>query len=174
MRIFLIAGKAESGKGEVAKFINEFYIYKLEKVAITEYAKYIKRFATELSDWDGNPATKPRKYLQDLGNNIRKKNPEYLTNNMLQDIEIYEDYVENVIVCDVRLPEEIDAIKEVHDNVYSIYVENQFAPSSLTVEEQIDVTELALESYNDFDFVIVNEELTKLRENVFKVLEGIK
>ena len=42
MRIFLIAGKAGSGKNEVAKLIKEYYIYKLEECAITSYSKYIK------------------------------------------------------------------------------------------------------------------------------------
>jgi len=42
MRIFLVAGKAGSGKGEVAKLIKEYYIYKLESCIITEYSKYLK------------------------------------------------------------------------------------------------------------------------------------
>ena len=41
MRIFLIGGKSGSGKGEVAKIIKEYYIYKLETCAITEYSKYL-------------------------------------------------------------------------------------------------------------------------------------
>ena len=41
MRIFLIAGKAGSGKNVVAKLIKEYYIYKVEECAITSYSKYI-------------------------------------------------------------------------------------------------------------------------------------
>ena len=71
MKIFLISGTAGSGKGEVAKLIKEFYIYKLESSVITEYSKYLKSFARELTDWDGNPNTKPRKYLQFIYNNSK-------------------------------------------------------------------------------------------------------
>ena len=49
MRIFLVAGSAGSGKGEVAKLIKEYYIYKLENCVITEYSKYLKLFVEEKS-----------------------------------------------------------------------------------------------------------------------------
>ena len=52
MKIFVVGGKAGSGKGEVARFIKEFYIYKLESCVITEYSKYLKNFATEMTEWD--------------------------------------------------------------------------------------------------------------------------
>lgn len=32
MKIFVIGGKSGSGKNEVAKMVNEFYIYKLKNV----------------------------------------------------------------------------------------------------------------------------------------------
>ncbi len=173
MKIFLIAGKAGSGKGEVAKLIKEFYIYKHEESVITEYAKYLKGFAVELTNWDGNNATKPRKYLQDMGKKIRDINPDFFVNKMLQDFEVYKEYVQNIIISDVRMPNEIDIIKNTYDDVISINVENQFAPSSLSIEEQTDITEIALENYNDFDYILVNDDLEKLKDKIFKILEGI-
>lgn len=71
MKIFVVGGKSGSGKGEVAKFINEFYIYKLKKCVITEYSKYLKEFAKELTDWDGISSNKPRDFLQEFGSKIR-------------------------------------------------------------------------------------------------------
>ena len=41
MNIFVIGGKSGSGKNEVAKMVNEFYIYKLKKCVTTEVSKYI-------------------------------------------------------------------------------------------------------------------------------------
>ena len=174
MRIFLVGGKAGSGKGEVAKIIKEYYIYKLENCVITEYSKYLKLFAKELTDWDGNPNTKPRKYLQELGDKIRKLDNKFFINNMIDDLKVYEELVENVVVCDVRFPDEIEDIKLNYDNVYAIYVENQFGVSKLTVEEQTHITETALESYNEFDYVLANDTLDTLKEKVFKYLDGIK
>ena len=108
MKIFIIGGKSGSGKGEVAKLIKEYYIYKIEESVITNYSKYLKLFATELTDWDGNPATKPRTYLQEIGDVVRKYDNNFLINRMIDDINIYKKYVNNVIISDARLPEEID------------------------------------------------------------------
>lgn len=174
MRIFLIAGKAGSGKGEVAKIIKEYYIYKLEKCVITEYSKPLKKFAQELTDWDGNPNTKPRKYLQDLGDQIRKLDSKYFINKMLDDLKIYETLTDNVVISDVRMPDEIEDIKLNYDNVYSICVENQFSESKLSVEEQSHITETALEDYAEFDYILANDTYDNLKDKVFKFLEGIK
>ncbi len=174
MRIFLVAGKAGSGKGEVAKLIKEYYIYKLESCVITEYSKYLKSFAKELTEWDGNNNTKPRKYLQDLGDKIRKIDDKYFIRNMLDDLKIYETLVNNVVISDVRFPSEIEDIKLNYDNVYAIYVENQFSPSKLSIEEQSHITETALESYEEFDYILANDEINVLKDKVFKYLEGLK
>ncbi len=174
MKIFLIAGKAGSGKGEVAKFIKEYYIYKLQTCAITQYSKYIKLFAEELTDWDGNPNTKPRTYLQQLGDQIREIDSKFFVNRMIDDIKIYEKECNNLVVSDVRYPEEIEDIKLNYNDVYSIYVENQFGNSSLTLEEQMHKSETALENYNEFDYIIVNDDYNTLKDKVFKILEGIE
>ena len=144
MRIFLVAGKAGSGKGEVAKLIKEYYIYKLESCVITEYSKYLKNFVKELTDWDGNNRNKPRKELQEMGDKIRAVDEKYFVNNMIDDLKVFETLVDNVVVADVRFPQEIEDIKLNFDNVYSIYVENQFSESDLSIEEQSHKTETAL------------------------------
>ena len=174
MRIFLVAGSAGSGKGEVAKLIKEYYIYKLENCVITEYNKYLKMFAKELTDWDGNPNTKPRKYLQELGDKIRGIDNKYFINNMLEDLRVYEELVNNVIIADVRMPEEIEDIKLNYDNVYAIYVVNQHSMSNLTIEEQAHITETSLENYDEFDYVLANDDINTLKDKVFKYLEGLK
>ncbi len=174
MKIFLISGKAKSGKGEVAKIIKEYYIYKLENSVITQFSKYLKMFARELTEWDGSEATKPRKYLQNLAKSIRKIDVDYFINNMLEDMDVYAEFVDNVIISDVRMPKEIEILKDSYENVYSIHVENQFGESDLSVDEQIDITEVALDNYTNFDFIIVNDDLAKLKDKVFKILEGIE
>lgn len=174
MKIFLIAGKAGSGKNVVAKLIKEYYVYKLEECAITSYSKYIKNFALELTDWDGNENTKPREFMQNLGDEMRKIDPDFLVSNMIKDITIYQKHVENLVISDVRMPNEIDMIKTAFDNVYAIYVVNQFSESKLTLKQQAHITENALEGYNDFDYVIANDELDKLKEKVFKILDEVK
>ncbi len=174
MKIFLIAGKAESGKGEVAKLIKEYYIYKLENCVITEYSKYLKSFAQELTDWDGNVNTKPRAYLQELGDKVRQIDNKFLTNRMLEDLKVYASLADVVVISGVRLPEEIEEIKLNYDNVYTICVENQFSQSNLSIAEQTHITETALDDYAEFDYILVNDTKEKLKEKVFKFLDGIE
>jgi len=174
MRIFLVAGKAGSGKNEVAKLIKEFYIYKHQQSAITHYSKYIKNFALELTDWDGTDGNKPRSFMQEIGDKIRQKDPNYFTGNMIRDIEVYSDYVHNLIISDVRMPNEIEEIKENYDEVYAIYVVNQFGSSKLSIQEQSHITETALEGYDEFDYTIANDSLATLKEKIFKYLEGLE
>ncbi len=176
MRVFVIAGKSGSGKGEVAKFINEYYIYKLQKNVVTSYSKYLKLFAQELTDWDGVSANKPRDFLQSFGTKIRNYDKRFFTKRMIEDVAVYElDGVDNIIISDARMPDEIDEIRNNFDNVYAIYVENQFSPSKLTVEQQAHITETALEGYNDFDYVLSNDNnIEELKNKVFKYLEGIE
>lgn len=174
MRVFLVAGKAGSGKGEVAKLIKEYYIYKLESCVITEYSKYLKNFVKELTDWDGSSSNKPRKALQEYGDKIRAVDEKYFINNMIDDLKVFETLVDNVVIADVRFPGEIEDIKLNFDEVYSIYVENQFSESTLTIEEQSHKTETALETYEEFDYILANDKIDVLKDKVFKYLEGIK
>lgn len=174
MRIFLIAGKAGSGKNEVAKLIKEYYIYKLEECAITSYSKYIKNFALELTNWDGIEGNKPRDFMQRLGDDMRKNDPNFLVSNMIKDITIYQKYVENVVISDVRMPNEIEEIKNSFENVYAFYIVNQFGSSKLTIEQQSHITEVALEDYPDFDYIIANDDLSRLKEKVFAILDKVK
>ncbi len=174
MRIFLVAGKAESGKSEVARLIKEYYIYKLEKCVVTEYSKTLKRLAQELSDWDGNDNAKPRSFLQKLGDEIRAMDEKFFVKDMLENLKVYEKYVNNVVISGVRYPIEIEEIKLNYDNVYAICVENQFSKSSLTLEEQMHKSETALDNYQEFDYIIANDEKESLKDKVFKFLEGIE
>ena len=161
MRIFIVGGKAGSGKSDVATFIKEFFIYKLENSVITEYSKYLKIFAKEMTDWDGVSENKPRDFLQNFGSVIRKDDKYFFTRRMSEDINIYSlNNMDNVIISDARMPEEITEIKNEYQElypVYSIYVENQFTKSTLSIKQQSHITETALE----------------LKDKVFKILESI-
>lgn len=173
MKIFLIAGKAESGKAEIAKMIKEYYIYQRKDAVITEYSKYLKEYAKEMTGWDGLEVNKPRKFLQDLGMYIRNDlgMPNFFTERMLEDIKVYERDYEVAVICDVRYPNEIEDIKKVYDNVISIMVVNQFGQSTLSVEEQIHPSELALENYDGFDCTIINRDLGDVKRQLFDFLE---
>ena len=108
MKIFVVGGKSGSGKNEVAKMIEEFYIYKLKKCVTTEFSKYIKLFAKELTDWDGISQNKPRRFLQTFGAKVRSYDERFLTKRMIEDISLYEDFADVVIISDARMPLEFE------------------------------------------------------------------
>ncbi len=175
MRVFLLAGKARSGKGEVAKVIKNYYDKKKQKTVITEYSKYIKLFAKEMTDWDGNSATKPRKFLQDMGVYIRKnlEEPEFLIRRMKEDLKIYEKFYDNCIISDIRYPNEIEEMKKINPNIISIFIINEHGNYDLSKEEANHETEHALDNYHEFDFVIVNEEKELLEQKLMGLLKEI-
>lgn len=174
MKIFVIGGKSGSGKNEIAKMIEEYYIYKLKKCITTEFSKYIKLFAKELTDWDGISANKPRRFLQEFGAKVRAYDERFLTKRMIEDISLYEGFADVVIISDARMPIEFEEMKQSFDDVTSILVINNFAESKLTIEEQSDITETALETYNEFDYIIANDDINKTKEKVFKILEELE
>lgn len=175
MKIFLVAGRAGSGKGEVAKIIKEYYLSLKKRPIITEYSKYLKLYANEILGWDGGEP-KPRKFLQDLGVTIKENMdmPKMLINRMIEDIKIYSLYYDVVIISDVRYPEEIEEMKKSFKDVYSIYVVNQFGKSELSLEEQTHITETALESYSNFDITITNDNLNVLDNRVVEFIERVE
>ncbi len=176
MRIFLIAGKAGSGKSEVAKIIKNFYEKKQEKTVITEYSKYIKLFAREMLGWDGNIKTKPRTFLQEMGSFIRENlHQEYLLiNRMKTDMLVYERFFKNVIISDVRYPDEIIEMKKDYPNAISILIKKELSDSPLTIKQESHKTEHALDNYEGFDYVITNDFEQSLQNEVYEILEEIK
>lgn len=175
MEIYLVAGKSGSGKGEVAKIIKDYYESNGKKAIVTEFSKYLKMYAKEILNWQ-DAEEKPRKFLQDLGVTIRDNMdmPKFLINRMIEDIKVYELYFDVVVISDVRLPLEIEEMKKTFDKVYSMYVVNQFEPSKLSLEEQMHITETALEEYSNFDITIANDNINALDNKVVRFIESEK
>lgn len=176
MKIFLVAGKARSGKTEVAKLIREYYDGLEKKSVITEYSKYIKLFAREMAGWDMESEPKPRNFLQRMGSFIREdlQMPHFFTDRMKEDILVYEKFYEQVIISDVRLIEEIEDMRHAYDEVYVIQVLNRTRPGDITEKEMNHITETALDDYNQFDKILVNDDIEKVKEELFDYLGGLE
>ena len=173
MRIFVIGGKAGSGKNTVAEYIKEYYDSKNEKSIITEYSKYIKLFAKEMLNWDYKEP-KPRKFLQDMGELARKTiTADVFVRRMQEDILIYQKYYQNIIISDARLIPELTLMKVKYPKCYLIHVIGS-EKENLTEEEKNHITELELDNYKDFDYEIINNDLDKLKEEVNTILEGLE
>ena len=172
MRLFLVAGKAGSGKNEVAIFIKEI----LKNTVITSFSKYIKLYTLELTDWDGRDISKPRAELQHMGDRLRAIDKDFLTKRLLEDIEVYKrEGISNVVISDVRLVNEIDFFKKIKDiEVVTIRVNSDTSRRNLTNDEKHHITEIELDNYNGFDYTVKNQFNENLKEEIIKILEGMK
>lgn len=171
MRLFLISGKAGSGKNEVANIIYD----NLPKTVISSLSKYIKLFATEMTTWQFNDENnKPRTFLQNIGDDLRNIDKNFLTKRLMEDIKLYKKYYDNVILSDVRLINEIEYFQDQPDlEVITIRVNSNEYKRNLTIEEKKHLTETELDNYQ-FDYVIENEFNVNLKEEVINILKGLK
>lgn len=170
MRIFLLSGKAGSGKNVVAALIQKH----LDKTVITAFSKYIKLFACEMTSWNGEDATKPRQFLQEMGDELRAIRPDFLTRRVKEDLQIYKKYYDNVVISDVRLPYELEYFKNLEEyDVISIRVRSDVSKRNLTEEEKNHHTELELDTYLGFDYEIHNAFDDTLEKEVIELLKGL-
>lgn len=176
--IILIAGKARSGKNTVSKILESEFIKEKKEVIISPYTKYLKEYIHNITDWNiEDENNKPRDLLQKLSSELIRGKlglENIFINRQIEDIKIYSYFKDVIIINDVRFPKEIDTIKNVFTNVVSIQVKRSNYISGLTKEQLQDVTETSLDNYNNFDYIIENDDIESLKEdtiNIFKSLQ---
>lgn len=171
MKIIILSGKAESGKNKVASIIEN--TLKDKKVITISYASYLKEYAKNILKWDGNENTKPRTFLQEIGDYVKTIDNKFLINRLLQDIEVYKNYFDVIIISDARFIEEINCIKEKYENISVINIIGR--ENSLNNMEKNHITEIALDNYNLYDFKIENKSsIEELEQKVKNIIEVIK
>ena len=165
-KIFILSGKAKSGKNYVADIISDYYKNSIQ----ISYAYYLKQYVKKISNWDGLEETKPRTLLQTLGIDLIKKiDKELLIRRVMEDIKVYSYFFDVIIVTDARLKEEIIIPKNLF-NCITIRINGK--DNDLTLEQKNHITETDLDNYK-FDYVINNVDINKTKEEVLKLLGGI-
>ena len=175
MKIFVICGKARHGKDTTALAIKKAYGDK--KVINLSYGSYIKEFAKNISDWDGQEETKPRVLLQHLGTEVIRNNidKDFFIKRLCNDIKVYSYYFDVVTISDARFPDEIITPKKLFDDVITIKVVRNNFETNLTSEEQKHSTETALDDFNDYDYVIENNgSIEELEEKVKRIVKEVE
>jgi len=173
--IFLISGRARNGKGTVSKILKEKIEEKKFKVCEIQVMRTLKGYLKDYFNWDGSERTKPRKVLQEIGTEIirEKMNQKYFhIDRLTEDIKVLSNFFNIFIVNDIRLPLEIETIKERFGNVISINVTREGYVSPLKISEQVHITELALNDYKNFDYEIVNYSLKGLEDDIIKIIDS--
>lgn len=171
-RIYILSGKARSGKDVVARIITEKY--KDKKVLSVAYSYYLKDYIKRITNWDGTEENKPRELMQQMGIELIKNkiNNKLLINRLMEDIDVFSYFYDVIIITDARLIEEIEIPKSLFKNVTVIRI-NRTSKNNLTEEQQSHITETALDNYDKFDFIINNNDYEDLKTKVIEIIKGV-
>ena len=176
MKVFLIAGKARSGKDTLGDFFFSNLEKEGKKVCKMRMATYIYYYATKYFGWDGKDETKPRELLQQLGTEIIRKqvDPKFHVKRFIEDVKVLSFFFDYAVITDVREPLEIEYPKEHISDVVAISIErpDNTSYNELNSKQQKHYTELALDNFNDYDYKVVNDgTLEDLEKKVLDILE---
>ena len=93
----------------------------------------------------------------------------------VDDVEIYSYFYDAIMVSDIRLPREIEGLKEKYKKVVVINIFRPNFESELSSEQKKHITETAMDNYTDYDYKIVNDgTLEDLKNKVFEILDDIE
>ncbi len=176
-KIYLLAGKARSGKDTVMEIITKYYENKKQSVVNLGFTDYIKNYAMKITNWDGSDETKPRELLQILGTDIvrNKINKDFFINRLCEDITVYKYFFDVIIISGARFPNELEVPKKLFKNVKVIKVERPNFTNELTEKQKEHITEHALDDYNNYDYVITNDgNIKDLEKKVIDILEEVE
>ena len=168
-KIFILSGKAKSGKNLIADFIEEYYSDK--KCIQLSYAYYLKQYVKKITTWDGNEQNKPRDLLQSLGIDLVKKiDDKLLIRRVMEDVQVYSHFFDVIIITDARLVEEIEIPKSLF-NCITIRINKD--DNNLTLEQKKHITETNLDNYCNFDYVINNNDISETKNQIINILKEV-
>ena len=172
--VFLLSGKAESGKDTVAKILRGSF--GLEKPVILSFGSYVKDVATILG-WDGQKDEKGRALLQWLGDGVKQFNPDLWVNKTIDEMKRLheENNVSIFIISDCRYVNEITRMKEEFgEMVFPIRIDRPNHKSQLTPEQLAHRSECDLDKY-PFQLIVHNgSNIGSLERNVFQMIKNLR
>lgn len=170
-KIFILSGKARSGKNVVSSMIKDYYENLGKKCVVIAFAKYLKDYAKEILDWDGSDDSKPRDFLQQVGVELIKNriDSNMLINRVREDIEVYSYFFDVIIVSDARFVDEVNIVND------SIIINVLSGANDLTIEQEKHISEHGLDLYDGYDYVVENfgsfDDLKNSVESILEVIE---
>ena len=176
MKVYVISGKARSGKSTFGRYLKEELKNRGLKPCIMHVTNPLYGYARNYFNWDGAEKTKPREFLQKTGIELIKEKlgkKDFLLNRLFEDIEILSNFFDTFIIVDARLVDELVKIKEHYNNVTTIKVNRNNYDNGLTNEESNHITENDFERYDGFDYIIENTSEEELKKKLLEILEAI-
>ena len=166
--IITFSGKQYSGKDTAAKILLDF-MPTFRRCAMGDIIKieYGRLNNITYEEIEANKS-KYRQGLIDLGNWGRSQSPDYWLKKIIEQEG-------NIVVTDVRIKHEYETFKKAGAITIRVEAERDIreARGGKLIGED-DVTEVDLDSIQDWDFVIDNnKDYETLKENVLKIIEKL-
>ena len=172
MKLFLICGKAESGKNTFAELLKKEYESIGKKVCLLRITAPLYNYVRDYFGWDGKDNDKPRKMLQELGIEVIKEKlgmKTFLLDRLVDDIKILDNYFDVGIITDGRLIDEFNYLKELYPEMQIIRVYRN-VENKLTKEEKEHITESDLDKEYQYNYEVLNtskKNLEKIAHNIY-------
>lgn len=173
MKLYLICGKARAGKDTFAKLIKQEEEKNSKKVCILKLTAPLYSWAKDYFNYDKEKDEKPRELLQTLGYDIlqlKLKKKDFLLDYLITTIEVLDNYYDVGLITDGRLVHEIEVLKEKYPNIKTILLTNK-KDNKLTNKEKNHQTEIDLDDYKDFDYIVENKDMKSLKLEALKIVE---
>lgn len=175
MKVFVIGGKARSGKNTFGEYLREELKYYGYKPCVMHITEPLYGYARNYFEWNELEDEKPREFLQKLGIEIIQEKmgkKDFLLNRLYEDIDILSNFFDSFIITDARLVKEFTNIKKRYPDVVTIKLERNNYDDQLTDEEKKHKTEKEIDKYKDFDYIIENKSLKDLKTSAIEVVRN--
>lgn len=172
--IIPISGKAESGKDLTAMLLRIELQKQGKKVLIINYADLLKFYCQKYFGWNGEKDEYGRTLLQNIGTKkVRAKNNNFWVDRVIDFAIIFEENYDYILIPDCRFKNEVERWDENNFDYVSLRIERLNYNNSLTAEQQLHISEIALDDYK-FDYYIKAKNKEKLEQEVSKFMEYLK
>lgn len=175
-KFILISGKAESGKDTSASAMSDYLATIGKSFTIVRFGDMLKSILKTFSGWNGEKDIAGRQLLQDTSNSYRKNVSDTYFPEMLSGVikAIYPD-VEYILIPDTRYPQEIETIMSnfANDDVFCVRIERMNHENRLTNEQRLHDSEVSLDAYEYFDYVLQASTIEENYSKSIKILEEI-
>lgn len=181
MEIIVISGKSGSGKDTFANMMRN----KLEaagcKCLIAHFADLVKHYADIYYGWNGDKDAYGRQLLQELGTNkVRAKFPNYWAESIAKFLAAVPEDFDCAFVPDARFDNEIEIVKQYNPQATIIRIERYnddgtpYLNPKFTEHQLIHPSEISLDDYEDWDYIVENHSLEELEQSTDVILEDLK
>ncbi len=173
MKIFLLAGKAGSGKDLLGRYMKNEYNFMGHNACILHITTPLYEYAKNYFSWNGNMTDKPREFLQEMGIEIIQKKlgkKDFLLRRLYEDIEILENFFDVFIITDGRLIYEFQELKKKYPEIKIIHVVRENYDNQLSDVEKGHVTENEVDRYREYDYIVRNTSKERLLKEAAKII----